>query len=188
MPSQRLFIALETPAGVVPRIGEVRDRLRASQADVKWESDEKLHATLVFLGDTDDALLPEIVSSLERVGRRFGPVEVKYAGVGCFPGKRSPKVVWVGMEDPTQTLLALHRDTETCLVALGFRKEERAFRPHVTLGRVKGERGLHSLIRMMESITFESQPVRIRGIALVKSELKPSGSVYTTLKTVPLTG
>ena len=186
MPSLRLFIAIETPNELVPRIGAIRDRLKESNADVKWEPDGKLHATLKFLGNTDEKLLPEIVSYLEGVGQRFSQLNVKYSGVGCFPNRRSPRVVWVGMEDLANALGPLHRDIDAALLDLGFEKEERAFHAHVTLGRVKSDRGISSLIRMMESITFESQPVLIREVALIKSDLKPIGSVYTTLKTFPL--
>ena len=186
MPSLRLFVAIETPRLIRPHIGEIRDRLRESGADVKWESDEKLHATIKFLGDTDEELLPEIVSTIGGVAQTFLPLDVRYKGVGCFPDKRSPRVVWVGMEDLTGSLGSLHDEIESALLGFGFEKEERSFHAHVTLGRVKGVSRIQNLLRMMESITFESQPVAIREIALIKSELKPSGSVYTTLKTIPL--
>ncbi len=186
MPPLRLFVAIETPHDLIPQIAAIRDRLRESHADAKWESDEKLHATLKFLGNTDEKLLPEIVSYLEGVSQRFTRLDVRYRGVGCFPNIRSPRVVWVGMEDLGGSLALLHDAIESGLVSFGFEKEDRAFHPHVTLGRVKGDRRINSLLRMMESITFESQPVRIQDVALIKSELKPSGSVYTTLKTFPL--
>lgn len=186
MPTLRLFIAVETPDDLVPQIGAIRDRLEESNADVKWEHDEKLHATLKFLGNTDEKLLPEIVYCIERVGQRSPQLSVRYKGVGCFPNKWAPRVVWLGMEDLNGRLTPLHDDVETELARLGFEKEERAFHAHVTLGRVKSDRRIQSLLRTMESITFESQPVVIQEVALIKSELRPSGSVYTTLKTIPL--
>jgi 2'-5' RNA ligase len=74
---------------------------------------------------------------------------------------------------------------ERSMSMLGFPPEERAFHPHVTIGRVKGGRNMHDLLRRMESITFESQPTHVTHISLVKSELRPSGSVYTTVRTFP---
>ena len=186
MPSLRLFIAIETPPDIIPQISAIRDRLRSSSADVKWEPDEKLHATLKFLGKADEKLLPEIVSYIEGVGRESAPLLVRYSGVGCFPNRRAPRVIWVGMEDPTETLNRLQEEIESALSHLGFEREDRKFHAHVTLGRVKSDEKVQSLLRMMESITFESQPVEIREVALIKSELKPSGSVYTALKTIPL--
>lgn len=155
-------------------------------ADVKWEPDEKLHATLKFLGNTEEKLLPEIVSYIEGVGRESTCLSLKYAGVGCFPNRRAPRVIWTGMGDLKGNLNSLQQEIESALFSLGFEREGRKFHAHVTLGRVKSDQKIQSLLRMMESITFESQPVEIREVALIKSELKPSGSVYTTLKTIPL--
>jgi len=186
MPSLRLFIAIETPPEITSQIGAIRDRLRISQADVKWEPNEKLHATLKFLGNTDDHLLPEIVSYTREVCQRTAQFQFRYSGVGCFPNGRSPRIIWVGMEDLNGNLEILHREIESGLVLLGFDQEERRFHPHITLGRVKSEKRIGGLLRMMESITFESQPVTVHEIALMQSELKPSGSVYTILKSIPL--
>lgn len=187
MPSLRLFIAIETPAEIRPQLGTIRDQLKESCADVKWEPDEKLHATLEFLGQTDEGLLPEIVSIITGVCQTMTPVSVKYAGVGCFPNRRAPRIVWVGMRDLKGNLATLQREIETAVEPLGFKREERAFHAHVTIGRVKSEKRIGSLIRMMESVTFESQPVTIGEIIIVRSELEHSGSVYTTLETIPLT-
>lgn len=182
----RLFIALETPPVIIPQIAAIRDRLKASNADVKWEPDEKLHATLKFLGKTDEGLLPEIVSYIRGVCETKPSLLMKYKGVGCFPNQHSPKVVWIGMEDVSGKLGALQGEIESALAQLEFRPEERKFHAHVTLGRVKSDRGVRGLLRMMESITFESQPVEIHEVGLIKSDLKPDGSVYTTLKRIPL--
>ncbi|MBM2846335.1 MAG: 2'-5' ligase [Bacteroidetes bacterium] len=186
MPTLRLFIAIETPPPMATQIGTIRDRLKASDADVKWEPNEKLHATIKFLGDTDDQLLPEIVSYLRGVCQKFAPFQIRYKGVGCFPNSRTPRVIWVGMDEPGGNLDLLHHEIDSELVALGFKREEKRFHPHVTLGRVKSNKKIHSLLRMMESTTFESQPVTVQEIALIQSELKASGSVYTILKSISL--
>ncbi len=188
MPSLRLFIAIDTPPAIKPEIAAIRDRLKTSNADVKWEPDEKLHVTLKFFGETDDRLLPQIVSYSRRVGLASPPLSLKYKGVGCFPNQRTPKVIWVGLEDLTGLLSVLQNEIETVLIPLGFEREEKTFHAHVTLGRVKSNVGLQGLLRSMESITFESQPVVIQEISLIKSELRCSGSVYTTLETFPLQG
>jgi len=154
---------------------------------VKWEPNEKLHATLKFLGPTNEELLPEIVSHIEGVARRYTPLSLKYAGIGCFPNHRAPRIVWIGMEDQKGSVLPLQQDIENVLEPLGFEREERTFHPHVTIGRVRSNKKIGSLLRMMESITFESQPVTIGEIIVVKSDLKPEGSVYTILNTISLT-
>lgn len=188
MSSLRLFIAIETPPEITPQITAIRDRLRTSNANVRWEPDEKLHATLKFLGDADERLLPDFVYYIRRVCQTNTHLLLKYKGIGCFPNMQAPRVIWVGMEDLKGNLSSLRHEIESAFVPLGFEPEERKFHSHVTLGRVKGDRDVNSLLRMMESTTFESQPVAIQEIALIKSELISAGSVYTTLEKFPLQG
>lgn len=179
MPSLRLFFALETPPDVRAEMALIQEDLRSTGADVRWEPAEKLHATLKFLGDTDVGLLPEIVLTIEGVLGDFGKPIVRYAGLGCFPDRREPRVIWIGMADTGASLLSLQEAVERALVPLGFPREKRVFQPHITLGRVKSRRGIGRLLDRMESTIFESQPVSIPDVVLMRSELKPAGSVYT---------
>jgi 2'-5' RNA ligase len=114
------------------------------------------------------------------------PLPVRYAGLGCFPDKREPRIIWAGMEDPDGTLLRLAQTVEARMTDLGFRPEQRIYHPHVTLGRVKGSRHLRELLATMETVTFQCAPVSLREIDLVRSELKPGGSVYTPAAKVAL--
>lgn len=177
----RLFIALPTPAEVKQAMADVLARLRTTQADVRWETGGKLHATLRFLGDTDERLVPRIRESLEAIAAATPPCTVTYRSLGCFPDKRNPRVIWIGMEDPSDTLRRLNAEIEESVRAIGFEPEDREFHPHVTLGRVKSRRNVASLLAMMESLTFQSNPVTIRDIHLIRSELKPTGSVHTIM-------
>lgn len=182
----RLFIAFDTPAGEKARIRGLQEQLKASDADVRWEPPDKLHATLKFLGDTDENLLPAIIAELVGLLSNQTPISVLYRHLGCFPHKHNPRVVWVGIENGDGQLIPLQKRIEQTMERLGFEKEDREFQPHLTLGRVKGKRNLGRLLSLLETLTFESQPVTIREVALVRSDLKPSGSVYTILKSIPL--
>jgi len=182
----RLFIAMNTPQEIVPLLAGVRDRLESTRAGVKWESDEKLHCTLKFLGDTREEVVPDIVSALGRAGSLTPAFPVTYSGLGCFPNKREPRIIWVGIEDPSGTLQELAQTVETYMAALGFKPEQRLFHPHVTLGRVKSSRRMRELLATMETVTFHCSPVSLREIELVKSELKSGGSVYTPVAKVAL--
>jgi 2'-5' RNA ligase len=186
MSTLRLFIAIETPQPIISQIAEIQAKLKKSGADVRWENPAKFHATMKFLGNTDEKLLPEIVTYTMGVAREAAPLQLRYVGLGCFPNNRNPRVIWTGIEDLKGNLAPLQEAVESALVPLGFQYEERRFHAHVTLGRLKSQAGIGSLLRVMDSITFESQPVIIKEISLVKSELKPTGSVYTTLKLIPL--
>jgi 2'-5' RNA ligase len=166
----------------------VLDEMRKSGADVKWESAEKLHATIRFLGSTDGSLLPRLASDLQALSGSHQPMKVRYHGVGCFPDMKRPRVVWIGIEDPDGALAALQQSVETVVTALGFKREERRFHPHVTLGRVRSLHRVARLLTTFETITFDTEPVVLTEFSLVRSDLRPDGSVYTVMGTFPLAG
>jgi 2'-5' RNA ligase len=188
MAGPRLFIAVDTSEQVKEELEHLSARLRSSKAQVRWEGRDKFHATLKFLGGTDEALLPSITASLERVCDGTSPFQAVARRVGSFPGRGNPRVVWVGLDDPDGGLERLQKSIDREMSQLGFKPEERAFHPHITLGRVKGTGNLHNLRRMLESVTFESHPATVHEVLLVRSELKSSGSVYTILKSFPFVG
>jgi 2'-5' RNA ligase len=188
MAGPRLFIAVDTPEEIKDKLEDLSARLSRSNAQVRWEGREKFHATLKFLGGTDQSLLAPIGASLERISAQLTPFPVVVRGVGSFPGRGNPRVVWVGLDDPDGGLERLHLSIDQEMTRLGFKPEERTFHPHVTLGRVKGARNLDNLRRMLESVTFESHPTTVHEVLLVRSELKSTGSAYTTLKSFPFVG
>jgi 2'-5' RNA ligase len=185
MPKLRLFFALDTPGPIQSRIATVSRTLQESGADVKWEPATKLHCTVKFLGDTDQNLLDTIIEKSSAIASSTPALQVRYRGLGCFPSLRDPRVVWIGMEDIGGFLSSLQRALETSLADLGFEPERRTFHAHVTLGRVRGRRNLDHLIRLMKSLTLETEPASLTELLLMKSDLHPSGSVYTTLKAFP---
>jgi 2'-5' RNA ligase len=184
----RLFIALETPASVRDEIGRVRDDLASAGADVRWEPNARLHCTVKFLGDTRSENVPRIVDALTDLSRQIPAFRVVYSGLGCFPGRRDPRVIWVGMRDPDGGVGALAESIEETMERLGYTRETRTFHPHVTLGRVRGRLGISGLLGRMETLTFESRPVLLPVLHLIQSELRPTGSVYTTLQMFPFAG
>ena len=187
MGSLRLFIAVETPGDVREALGEVRDRLAASGADVRWESNDKLHCTLVFLGETDDSALVTIHETVRQSCAGFAPITVAYRGIGYFPDNRRPRIVWAGIEDPRGELGRLQETIASDLAVAGHPGDDKPFHPHITLGRVKGLRNINRLTTIAESCTFEHPSVTVREIVIVRSDLRPGGSVYTILRSIPLT-
>ncbi|MEK7248980.1 MAG: RNA 2',3'-cyclic phosphodiesterase [Bacteroidota bacterium] len=186
MLSLRLFIAIEIPADIRSQIADVEKELKSANADVRWEQSDKLHITLKFLGDTEEAKLLQVVSSLEEIALMTQRFTIKYSTLGCFPHKREPRIIWIGVEDLDSTLQPLAESVESSMASLGFEKEQKKFHAHATIGRVKSQRNVRDLLRRMESLTFESQPTTISEIVLLKSELKQRGSVYTRIKSFTL--
>ncbi|MDP2166892.1 MAG: RNA 2',3'-cyclic phosphodiesterase [Thermodesulfovibrionales bacterium] len=182
----RCFISLELPAGVRDNISGTVERLNAAGADVRWVRPENLHLTLKFLGDTPDALLPEIRGKLLEAASAFKPFSVELRGAGAFPTARHPKVVWIGVKD-ADSLKGLQAAVEAAMSGLGFDPEEKRFVPHLTVGRVRSERGKDALskgIVSLEGVSFGF--VEVRSVSLMKSELSPKGPKYSVLYDIPL--
>lgn len=188
MAALRLFIALETPAAVREALCRTIAELKNVDAEVRWESEEKLHGTLKFLGDTPEARVEAVLAGLERTASATAPLTIAYAGLGFFPTPRQPRIIWAGMLEPAGALADFHARIERSMGALGFPEESRAFHPHVTLGRLRGPRGTAALRARVETCTFDQPPITLHEVALIKSDLRPSGSVYTILTRISLSG
>lgn len=180
----RLFIAIDSPASVKAQMADIQAKFIKSETDVKWETADKFHITLKFLGETKDELLPAINDILGTIGTKFQQFQIEYNDIGCFPNWKQPRVIWVGANETTGTLLKIKRFLDIELEKLGFEIEDRKFHPHITLGRVKSQRNIKNLTVIMESLKFKSEVTTCREILLMRSILKPSGSEYTTLTTV----
>jgi 2'-5' RNA ligase len=185
MPSLRSFIALPTPDSVRDRIEILQADLRQLNADVKWESPEKLHITLKFLGNVESQLLEKLIPSLEEIAREQSSFDLTYEGVGAFPNLLAPRVIWVGTAQ-NESLFSLQNSVEQRCADFGFARENRAFHPHITLGRVKGSLNIQRLTEKLKTITLEPTRTRCTEFLVMRSDLTPSGSVYSVLKSIPL--
>ncbi|MFZ1979483.1 MAG: RNA 2',3'-cyclic phosphodiesterase [Bacteroidota bacterium] len=181
MPSHRAFIALPVSEEIGVSISAVQSFLQSPGDGVRWESPDKFHITLKFLGTADFSLLERIARPLESIARMSPPFTLVYTGVGAFPSNRRPRVVWIGAEY-NPVLAALQKAVEQACFDAGFPPEERSFHPHITLGRVKDENLDRRLTEAIKTCTFEPIHSRFSEIVLMKSELKHTGSIYTKLK------
>ena len=175
----RLFIAVDVPSEIRKALGDVQRALRPLSGSARWVAPESIHITLRFLGEVPEKRLDDIKAELK--GLTWKPFTVTVRGVGFFPGTRSPRVLWAGMEAPTMEGLAEQLDTR--MERLGFEKEKRAFRAHITLARAKNNRidsSLVSAAAKFEEHDFGS--FTVDRVFLFKSTLKPSGAVYEKLK------
>jgi 2'-5' RNA ligase len=122
---------------------------------------------------------------LKRAARGSTPFSFTVRDIGCFPDTRRPSVIWIGLHEPSGALLHLQKAVEAQLTPLGYPPEERAFKPHLTLGRIDRGASLTDLRQIGEVIRTASVgelgTVRVTGISLMKSDLQPGGSVYTRL-------
>ena len=181
----RTFIALPTSSEAQDGIARVQTSLKATQASVKWESQDKFHITVVFLGNVEPSKLELLSIALTKSVQQFQPFTLSYTSLGAFPNIHAPRIIWIGIQN-NPVVLDLQATVQRICGEFGFPKEERAFHPHITLGRMKESRNLGRLTEAIKTITFEPIETRCSDILLMKSELHPSGSLYTMLKSFPL--
>lgn len=172
----RLFIALEIPVQILDKIISLRDSVYGTDKRIKWEPEEKLHITLKFLGDTDTELIPKINSLLSDVVSRHKEIQLEFDKFGMFYRDKKPSILWLGLKK-NLALKELFLEFEKEIFSLGFKKENREFKPHLTILRVKGYEDLNKLNALAAqpelALNFTANT-----IILFKSSLLPSGSKY----------
>jgi 2'-5' RNA ligase len=182
MALMRLFTGLDLADEAVGNLGAMLARLRPT-ARIQWSPPANLHVTTKFIGEWPEGRLGELKDALAGLPRR-APIAVTVAGVGFFPNARAPRVFWCGIDAPG--LEALAADTDGATAALGVARETRAFAPHLTLARIKERldlRALDAAIAALAAKDFGS--FTARSFFLYRSQLRPSGSVYTKLAEFP---
>lgn len=178
----RTFIAIGIDQAILARLAELQQQLRQVAADVAWARPEGMHITLKFLGNVAEERIPAIAEALERVARQFTPFTIAVAGTGVFPNPRAPRVVWAGIREGSETLCVMAAAVDRELDALGFPREQRPFRAHLTLGRVKSPAHLAQLTTALTQHANEPfGAMRAGDMRLMRSELSPQGARYTAL-------
>jgi len=185
----RSFLAIVIPAAVLKEINRVQGELKSSRVDVRWVDPEKIHLTLKFFGNIEESRIEPIADSIKDSVQTTPPFSLQVSGVGAFPHFKNPRVVWVGLVDKTASLIPFQKELEARLDQIGFPREDRSFQPHLTLGRAKSSRGKDELVGKMERYREEKfGEFQVEGLTLFKSELTPSGPIYTRLKELRLGG
>jgi len=183
----RSFLAVELPEKIQKKIEEVQNDLKSSHADVRWVSPEKIHLTLKFFGNIDELKIDPVVKSVEGPIRTISPFSLKVRGMGAFPHFKNPRVIWMGLVDEKEVLTPFQKEVDKELSKIGFEPEERPFHPHLTLGRVKSSRGRDELVGRMEKYReVEFGDLQVERVVLFRSDLRPSGPIYTPLKEIKL--
>lgn len=181
--SWRLFCAVELSDEVRQHAAQHIARLRNSLPDVRasWDRPEKLHITLKFFGDVEQARVPDLSLAAERAASSVAPFTLAIAGAGVFPPRGAARVLWLGIRDASSNLTRLHAALEDECAAQGFKREERPFHPHLTIARLRQPSGAGRLAAHHIALGFEAAEQNVNGIVLLRSELHPTGSRYTPL-------
>ena len=179
----RAFIAIELPEGAKLFLKETSDHLRSFGGDVRWAKVASMHLTIKFLGDIAQDTRVAIERGLAPVFGSSSLVTLTVFGAGAFPGSRKPRVIWAGVKDSDGILPAMASRVEKTLEPLGFRRESRPFRPHLTLGRVRSLKRIDDLVTALRQMSDIEGPTFVADHAvLFQSILKPSGAEYRALR------
>ena len=186
----RTFLAIDPPEAVRREIGRIQEQLkRTVQGMIRWVRPEGIHLTLKFFGDITGENITRITDAVKPEAATATPMDMQVKTIGVFPDLNRPRVVWLGMAGDVDRLLTLQKALDRRFMALGFPKEDRLFRAHLTLGRIKTAKGLIGLARAIEQgAAMEAGSFQARGLTLFKSDLKPAGAVYTKLAEFPFAG
>jgi 2'-5' RNA ligase len=164
---------------------------------ISWAQPTSIHLTIKFLGDTDEQLVAPMHEAIEQVLKDHRAIHIPLERLGAFPRPQQPRVLWVGaseqweQSDDAKRLVALHRAVEDSCQAFNFAPDSRPLSPHLTLARIKeGERYVGQALAKSGVMDrpISSGSLALESVALMKSELRPTGSVYTELWEVRLSG
>jgi len=182
--TNRLFISLDLPDNILNDIVELRNRIYNSNKDVRWESKDKLHITLKFLGDVSSDLTEPILLNLTKITESYSKILLKPKKFGLFYRYKLPKILWLGFKFDNN-LFNLRNEINLSFKNLGFEIDEKKFHPHITLLRIKGSEDLNK-IKQFLSYDLQSNEFICSKLSLVKSELNRNGSVYINIKSFNL--
>jgi 2'-5' RNA ligase len=187
MSSIRSFIAIELPQEIIETVASLQDRLRKYGLNIRWMRPKNMHLTLKFLGNISEEDIAPITSILKTAVDTGEPFHLKGQGLGIFPGISRPRVVWLGVAGEVETLKQYQLRIEESVEKVGFQKENRPFRAHLTLGRIKENLDKRILLELIEQCgNFESDSFTVSSIILFRSDLQPNGPIYTKLAEAPL--
>jgi len=174
----RCFIAIDIGEDVKMALSALQGELKGCNADIRWVRPENIHLTLKFLGNVEEGMLDLIKASLGDICSRYSRFKLEARGMGLFPDRRRPRVLWVDIGGDG-SLKGLQHDIEEAMVAIGFKEEDRGFTPHLTIGRLRSRTGFKMLYDKMQSYMDKHFGVfDVRSIFLMESILRPSGAEY----------
>jgi RNA 2',3'-cyclic 3'-phosphodiesterase len=184
----RTFLAIEIPKEILEQFERLQYRLdRSLTGVVRWAKPGSTHLTLKFFGSITERDIRSIEETLKEKAPALAPIPIAVGTMGVFPNLSKPRVLWVGITTGLKELTEMQAEIEAALETAGFPREERAYRPHLTLGRMKADRRIDGLDKAVESHKdFAAGSFTASETILFRSDLKPTGPVYTVLARFPL--
>ena len=189
MVRRRIFVAVALAPALLAAVSGVRGRLAEADSTLRWVPPENLHFTLKFLGGITPPQLAGVVAAAREVAARTQRFSITLAGLGAFPSARRPRVVWVGVSSGADHLVALAEHLDVVLRPAHASREDRPFRPHLTIARVRDAAPVRDLSKEIDALRgLEWGCQTVGAICVMESHLRPSGAVYQPVEEVWLRG
>lgn len=180
----RAFVALNLPAIRREQLHRSLAVLRGSGQPLRWAESDALHLTLKFLGEIEGPEVTRIEDAVRAIARQYEPVALQIRGLGAFPSLRRTAVLWLGVH-PDHRLMSMQAELELALSRLGYAREARPFRPHITVARTRGGARPPDVEKLVAGISVEAESVADT-MDLMRSHVRSDGSRYEVLLRVPL--
>lgn len=187
MDTSRAFVAIELDTASAGSVAKWIQTLKSKVSDVRWSRPDQLHLTLKFLGDVDNRELPQLCAAMREACQGIEAFGLELSGLGAFPKNKPPRVVWVSAEDPQGVLSRLAERLDERFAEMGIAKDNRAFTPHLTLGRVTRGADLQRLQQAIDQLADQvACYCEVDEIALLSSLKDEGRTVYDAIDHVEL--
>ena len=182
----RTFLSIPVPERIKSLKYMYYSSMKDFPGNINWVRDPQLHLTLNFLGHTPESSLNKIIKSVKKVTNQFEPMELSIGGTGCFPTPSRPRVLWLGINGNINPLNAIAGSLRENLENIGYYTGQREFFPHITLARIRYPQKYTPNIDLFLKSSYDTIVFPIDRVQFFSSELLPSGTIYTLIKSFPL--
>ena len=182
----RTFLCFPVPGEVRSKKNMLYSTLEGSPAQINWVKNDYLHLTLKFIGYTTESYIPKIIDTLKKITINYKPFQLVINSTGCFPKKERPRTLFLGVEGRLNILMDLVQNIENELEKIDIPKDQNDFFPHITLARIKYPQTHTPDIDLFLKSSYDPIDLSLDRVQFFASELRPSGAIYTLLKTFPL--
>jgi len=179
----RAFLAIDPPEDILQAMSRVQEKLRREIGGrISWTKPHGQHLTLKFFGDISTQDVKNICSAVQNRVVSEPSLNLKIEKLGVFPGARRPLVIWCGVTGDVEKLSGLQKQLDSDFAGIGFPNENRLFRAHLTLGRIKDSRGISGISEALTKYSeFTAGEFNCTELILFQSRLSPQGAIYTKL-------
>lgn len=183
----RTFVAISISDEARSAIFFLIDKLKKIESSIRWVDPSNLHLTLKFIGEIEKNRQKNLVEALDLSVKDISAFQYELSGKGCFPNCKQPRVLWIGVNDLKEKMRALQKQIDNNFYSVQIPRENRNFKPHLTIGRVKQNRKLGTILSKFEQFQLGEFVVDVGEVYLMKSELLPTGAKYSILHSASLT-